>query len=210
MDLELISGVRGTISHFSTQRLPICAPLGSHDFRRITGFWGVVNNRLHISWSHGHITYIEVCLGETTLTVTSKNWRSAILSLEADRRLFQNRVTVSAVEQIHSKTSLVIPTSLLVFVQVVKIHKWFFLSLRKSECSRINHPRCQSLPTFTTVLSGLSNMLFSQTWDSQGLCIQTTVIHWKMVHHQKMIHFCWASDHWLVQKRTHFYKPDFI
>ena len=24
-----------------------------------------VNNRLHISWSHGHITYIEVCLGET-------------------------------------------------------------------------------------------------------------------------------------------------
>ena len=29
------------------------------------GSQGVVNNRLHISWSHGHITYIEVCLGET-------------------------------------------------------------------------------------------------------------------------------------------------
>ena len=37
----------------------------------ISIFWhgseGVVDNRLlHLSWSHGHITYIEVCLGETS------------------------------------------------------------------------------------------------------------------------------------------------
>ena len=33
------------------------------------GLGGMGNNRLHISWSHGYITYIDVCPGETNFLV---------------------------------------------------------------------------------------------------------------------------------------------
>jgi len=42
------------------------------------GSEGVVNNRLHISWSHGHITYIEVCLGETKSVVRCSRKRAQV------------------------------------------------------------------------------------------------------------------------------------
>jgi len=36
-------------------------------------FGGMVNHKLHISWSVGHITYIAVCLGETKSGLVSSN-----------------------------------------------------------------------------------------------------------------------------------------